>query len=103
MIHIRNHWPKLILILAYTITLPLLFNIKHTQDESISLWDITFASRLTLILIHDPKEGPVFWLTDQGHTLIRWPEHFYVAPPPPGVGNAWWRINCCIDERKDNL
>src|SRR5687768_4032819 len=82
----KRHWPKLIL--SYLIVLPTLFHIEHTQDESINLWDITFADRITLTIIDDPREGPVFWLTDQGQTLIRWPEHFYVAPPPPGLENT---------------
>lgn len=86
---ITTHWPKLALIIAYLIVALAFIRVDYIEDESIRLWDIHVLGGYTITYIYDATEGPVFWLTEQGRTIIRWPSYKPKPTPPPyGLQNA---------------
>jgi hypothetical protein len=88
--YLKRHWPKLALIVAYIVVFSVLVTVDHVKDERVELWDVHLASRYTITYIYDRFEGPVFWLSDQGKTLWRWPKYEPHVPttPKPGFFNA---------------
>lgn len=78
---ITTHWPRLILIIAYLIVALVLVRVDHVEDEGANLWDIHLLDRYTITYTYDDIEGPVFWLTEPGRTILRWP----IYQPEPSL------------------
>jgi hypothetical protein len=71
-----------IIIIAFLILINI--RIEHIEDESVELWDV-YIGRYTITYTYDAIEGPVFWLSDDGLTLKRWPE----CKPRPRLTPNW--------------
>lgn len=70
---ITTHWPKLTLVIAYLIVALVLVRVDHVEDEGVNLWDIHLLDHYTITYTYDETEGPVFWFTEPGRTILRWP------------------------------
>ena len=84
-----RHWPKLALIIAYTVVLYALVRVEHIEEEGVELWDIHLMEYFKLTYLYDEIEGPVIWLTGENGTRLRWPEADYTPRPTPTPEWLW--------------
>lgn len=61
---LKNHWPKLALILAYILATYVFIQVDH---DDIGVTDIYIFNRFSITYLYDVNEGPVFWLYDGKH------------------------------------